>query len=329
MRKTLITGGAGFIGYYLARNMVDYGYQVDLLDNFSRGVKDCFLSELLKKDSVHIIDYDLMNPEILCEVDKDYDIIFHFAAIIGVNHVLKDPYGVLVKNIKLLKNSILLSKAQRNLQRFVFASTSEVYAGTLKHFTMRIPTPEQTPITVKTLSEKRTSYMLSKIYGEALCHHSGLPFTIIRPHNFYGPRMGLSHVIPELFKKAYFTKNKSIEVFSADHKRTFCYITDAVEMIRLLIETSQAEGEIFNIGNQKPEIRIKELAKIIIEIVGKPLQQNHKEAIWDSPVRRCPDITKLQSVTGYTAKISLEEGLRKTYDWYKKYVFSNEVITAI
>ena len=104
----------------------------------------------------------------------------------------------------MLRNIITFGKRQENLERLIFTSTSEVYAGTLKYFSLKIPTPENTPLALTELSENRTSYMLSKIYGEALCLHSGLPVTIVRPHNFYGPRMGLSHVIPELFKESFF-----------------------------------------------------------------------------------------------------------------------------
>jgi nucleoside-diphosphate-sugar epimerase len=329
MKKVLITGGAGFIGYHLASRLLQQGYHVDLIDNFTRGVKDSFLLELSKQHGVGLFDLDLLDKNSLEGFDRDYDLIFHLAAIIGVQYVLKAPYDVLSKNVELLQNLILFAKEQKNLERFVFVSTSEVYAGTLKYFSLKIPTPENTPLALTDLSENRTSYMLSKIYGEALCLHSGLPITIVRPHNFYGPRMGLSHVIPELFKKAFYANDKTLEVFSMDHQRTFCYIDDAVEMMRILAEVKVSVGQAFNIGNQTPEISIEELAKKIIKITGKDLVINPKPVTAGSPSRRCPDMSKTLEATGYKPQVDLITGLQKTFDWYKTNVFLNEGISAI
>lgn len=329
MKKVLITGGAGFIGYHLASRLLQQGYHVDLIDNFTRGVKDNFLLELSKQHGVRLFDLDLLNKNSLDGFDRDYDLIFHLAAIIGVQYVLKSPYDVLSKNVELLQNLILFAKEQKNLERFVFVSTSEVYAGTLKYFSLKIPTPENTPLALTDLSENRTSYMLSKIYGEALCLHSGLPITIVRPHNFYGPRMGLSHVIPELFKKAFYAQDNILEVFSTNHQRTFCYIDDAVEMMRILAEAKASVGQAFNIGNQTPEISIEELAKKIIKIVGKELTINPKPVTAGSPSRRCPDMSKTLEATGYKPQVDLITGLQKTFDWYKTNVFINQGMSAI
>jgi UDP-glucose 4-epimerase len=329
MKKVLITGGAGFIGYHLASNLLEKGYCVDLVDNFTRGVKDSFLLQLSEKEGANLFDIDLLNNNALKGFNKDYDLIFHLAAIIGVQFVLKLPYDVLSKNVELLQNIVLFSKEQKNLQRLVFVSTSEIYAGTLKYFSMKIPTPENTPLTITDLSENRTSYMLSKIYGEALCLHSGLPITIVRPHNFYGPRMGLSHVIPELFKKTFYSENNKLDVFSTNHKRTFCYIEDAVEMMRILSEIKASIGQAYNIGNESPEIRIEELAQRIIKIVGKDLKISPKNETAGSPSRRCPDMSKTFATTGYKPKFDLINGLQKTFEWYKANVFLNQGISAI
>ena len=329
MKKVLITGGAGFIGYHLALNLLKKGYQLDLVDNFTRGIKDASLVELSKQDGANLIKLNLLDKNDLNGLSKEYSLIFHLAAIIGVQFVLKVPYDVLTKNVELLENLIDVAKEQKHLERFVFTSTSEVYAGTLKHFSMKIPTPETTPLTLTELSENRTSYMLSKIYGEALCLHSGLPVTIVRPHNFYGPRMGLSHVVPELFKKAFFSEDSKLEVFSPDHKRTFCYIDDAVEMIRILAEEKSSLGQAFNIGNEKPEISIEELAKEMISITGKDLKIIPGATTAGSPSRRCPDMSKTIEISGYKPQINLREGLQRTFDWYKENVFQNEGVSAV
>ena len=179
MKKALITGGAGFIGFHLANKLLSNHYKIDLLDNFSRGVNDQQLSILKDNPKVRLLDKDLSTSSIIKELDQDYDYIFHLAAVIGVQHVLKAPYDVLVKNFVLLQNALKTAKNQKKIKKFIFASTSEVYAGTLRSYGLDFPTLESTPLTVNELSEERTSYMLSKIYGEAMCLHSDLPVTII------------------------------------------------------------------------------------------------------------------------------------------------------
>ena len=328
MKKVLITGGAGFIGYHLANKLIESGYHIDLLDNFSRGVNDAQLSDLVENEKISLINADLLQS-VVEQLDHDYRYIYHFAALIGVQHVLKSPYDVLAKNFTLLQNALELAKRQKKLERFIFTSTSEVYAGTLNHYGLEFPTPESTSLTVSDLREARTSYMLSKIYGEAMCQYSDLPVTIIRPHNFYGPRMGLSHVIPELMKKVVETKTGLLDVFSVNHKRTFCYIADAVKMIQLLAETDKTVGESYNIGNGDEEITMAELAQKITKIVGKEVIINPMPATPGSPERRCPSIIKLKEVIPYSKKYTLEKGLQETYDWYSASVFSGQDVFAV
>lgn len=329
MSKVLITGGAGFFGVHLARCLLNNGYKVDLVDNFSRGVNDDELKSLSAKSGVCILNRDLLQPGVLDDLDNNYKYIYHFAAIIGVVNVIDRPYHVLRDNVSMLVNMLSFAEHQSSLQRFVFTSTSEVYAGTLQHFTMPIPTPESTPLALTALDHPRTSYMLSKIYGEALCHHSGVPFTIIRPHNIYGPRMGMAHVIPELLKKAHCASDGArLDVFSVNHWRTFCYIDDTVMMMKLAAESSACMEETLNIGNQEPEISIGELARLILDIVGKNLEISEKPATPGSPLRRCPDMTRTIELTGYNSQVDLHKGLELTYDWYRTNVFEGKVVYA-
>jgi len=325
MKKVLITGGAGFIGYHLANKLIHDGYKVDILDNFSRGVNDLALHELSK--NAKLISFDLLREDIN-SLDKDYSYIYHLAAVVGVRHVLKSPFSVLDNNVSLLRNVIDLGRKQKKLSRFMFASTSEVYAGTLNYYGLKFPTLESTPLTVNELDHKRTTYMLSKIYGEAMSLHSGLPITIVRPHNFYGPRMGLSHVIPELMKRVVESKSTPIDVFSVKHKRTFCYISDAIKAIQLLAEASNSVGKAYNIGNDTEEISMQDLAEKIIKIIGKELKINPRPATPGSPERRCPSVQKLMSDTKYNHEYSLEKGLNETYEWYKRNIFSGKEQSA-
>ena len=324
--KILITGGAGFVGGHLAHKYLGEGHDVHLLENFDRAVQDTFLDGLLQ-DGAKILKIDLLDEDAIKQVSDDYDMIFHFAAIIGVKQVSERPYNVLVDNVRMTENTIKIAKTQKNLTRLVFSSTSEVYAGTLKHFELPLPTPETTAIALTDLNQARTTYMLSKLFGEAMFNFSTLPITNVRLHNVYGPRMGMSHVIPELLFKAY-NKPKKLEVASIDHKRTFCYIADAVTMLAKLAEAPAAQGETVNIGNESPEISIGELAQIVIDTVGEDVVLEALPETPGSPTRRCPSAKKLFDLTQYTGQVSITEGVAKTYDWYVKNVFANDGITA-
>jgi nucleoside-diphosphate-sugar epimerase len=320
--RALITGGCGFIGSHLAARLVAAGHEVDLVDDFSRGVADDDLRALLERPGVELLERDLLDPQAVAALDREYELVFHLAAILGVANVLRRPYDVLERNVAMTVNVLDLAARQRSLGRLVFASTSEVYAGTLEQFGLEIPTPESSPITVPDVARPRTSYMLSKLYGEALCIQSGLPVTMIRPHNVYGPRMGMSHVIPELLQRAHGASDGDrLEVYSVDHRRTFCYVEDAVEMIALAATSPECEGEVLNVGKEGPEVEIGKLAELVIGTVGRDLAVDPQPATPGSPARRAPDMSKTKALTRYSARVEVDEGLRRTYRWYEANVF--------
>lgn len=330
MRKILITGGAGFIGYHLAKELLKDDYEVTLIDDFSRGVMDDSLAELKKSKQVTFRQMNLLDNAALGQLETDYDYIYHLAAIIGVKNVLDHAFDVLDRNVQMLIKMIYFAKKQKSLKRFIFASTSEIYAGTLQYYEMEIPTPENTPLTITDMDKPRTSYMLSKIYGEALVRQSGLPYTIIRPHNFYGPRMGMAHVIPELLKKAdSLQEGSKLDVFSSNHTRTFIYIEDAVRMVKILAESDKSLNNFYNVGNQTPEVNMGYLAECIINIVGKKLEINPLPPTEGSPERRCPNTEKLFEATKYRSGVNLEDGIKRTYEWYKENIFSGKTRGAV
>ncbi len=322
MSRVLITGGGGFIGAHLARALAETDHEVDLVDDLSRGRMDADLEELGSRPNVRFIEKDLLAAGALDDLSADYSRVFHLAAIVGVANVLEAPDRVLRANVELLAAVLDLCARQTALDRLVFASTSEVYAGTLELGDLPVPTPEDSLLILPDVQRPRTSYLLSKIYGEAMTFQSALPVTVVRPHNVYGPRMGLAHVIPELLQRAHATPDGGrLEVYSVDHRRTFCHVSDAVEMFARASEAPGAEGEVLNVGNQDPEIRIGELAELITRVVGRRLEIDPKPPHPGSPERRCPDMTRTSKVTGYVAEMSLEDGVRDTYDWYRPNVF--------
>ena len=330
MKRALITGGVGFIGFHLARRLLENGYEVVVADNLSRGVVDPDFRALLENPKLTFVEVDLLHAGALNAVPGSFDLIFHFAAIIGVANVLKRPYEVLTSNIAMQEEALRFARGQAGLRRFVFASTSEVYAGTLQYFELPLPTPESVPLTVTDLSHPRTSYMLSKIYGEAMCHQSGVPYTVVRPHNVYGPRMGMAHVIPELLKKGYeASAGSEIVVASVDHRRAFCYIDDAVELILRGAQAEACRNDVINIGNQDTETSVGDLASTIFAVLRKDLKMRPGAVSPGSPSNRWPDMTKAVNATGFRPRVGLQEGIQNTYDWYLANVFEGASTSAV
>ena len=164
-------------------------------------------------------------------------------------------------------NVLNFSLNQKKIKRFIFLSTSEVYAGSLRNRMLNFPTSENSTLSLENLKNERGTYMLSKIYGEALCHFYKIPYTILRPHNIYGERMGMSHVIPELTFKS-LKMGKSLTVHNFNHKRAFCYVDDATEMILKIMKSKKTINKVYNLGDQRLEITMLELAKKILKLLN-------------------------------------------------------------
>ena len=328
--KILITGAAGFMGLHLARRLLKDGYKVDLVDNLARGVHDIELQGVLDHwSTANFFNIDCLNSSNTQQLSNDYSYIFNMAAIIGVEHVMKRPYRVIVDNLNLLDNLIEVARRQKNLRRFFYPSTSEVTAGTLEYFELPIPTPEDVHLAITDLKRPRTSYMLSKIAGECLCHYSDIPYTIFRPHNVYGPRMGLAHVVPGQLEKAFNAKDgETVLVASIDQTRSFCYVDDAIEQLIRMMNTPLALGETLNLGTEKPEATILEVAKLCHSAVGRKVIIQEEASPSGSPKRRGPDMSHAFHITGYESQVSLEEGIQRTYKWYLDNIFSGQMLSA-
>jgi UDP-glucose 4-epimerase len=318
--KILIIGGAGFIGSHLLKKLLNDKKisNIDIIDNFSRSKKCTFLKDLIKDKRVSILKKNIITIKENKFKKKNYHIIYQFAAILGVKNVIENPEKVLINNFLIMKKSIEIAKKQKKLKKFVFLSTSEVYAGSLENFKIIFPTPESSPLALTNILNSRTSYMLSKIYSEAMCIHSNLRYLILRPHNIYGPRMGFSHVIPELITKIFkIKKNNSLKLQSTNHQRAFCYIDDAVNQI-YLITKSKVINETFNIGNNQEEISIINLCKKILALSFRnDIKITKKKVNNFSPTRRLPAMNKIFRFIKKFEHTKLDDGLIKTMNWYK------------
>ncbi|MBF0270610.1 MAG: NAD-dependent epimerase/dehydratase family protein [Magnetococcales bacterium] len=319
--RTLITGAAGFVGYWLARSLVEDGRKVILVDNFKRGRHDQDFEGLLAHPAVTFHTVDLTTPNPLAMIDPDsIGEIYHLAAINGTENFYNIPDQVLKVNVLGTLNVLDYARDHGNI-KVLYASSSEVYAGTVEMQGSKfIPSGEDIPLCIQDITNPRWSYGASKLLGESACvsydKAYGLPFCIFRFHNIYGPRMGFEHVIPQFMQRIH-RGEVPLNVYGVDQTRAFCHVSDAVAGIRLLMETSGTSG-IYHVGNDLEEIRIDDLARLVLRTVGRKEEIIPHEAPSGSVSRRCPKLDKLR-ILGYTPKVPLAEGLKSTWAWYKSY----------
>jgi nucleoside-diphosphate-sugar epimerase len=311
--KALVLGGAGFIGVHMTRRLVADGHDVTVVDDFSRGRNDPELSEL----NVPVISADLTDPRAFDAIPHGWDQVYMLAAVVGVRNVEKDPARVVRTNTLALLNTLDWLQPGEKL---FFASTSEVYAGGVSAGIVPVPTPETVPLMIEDITAPRFAYAASKMLGEEAVVHMGrasdIPFVIGRFHNVYGPRMGADHVIPELSLRA-IRREDPFKVFGTDQYRAFCYVDDAVEAMLSLMTSDKAAGEIVHIGNDGEETNIGDLTKLVLRVADHFPALDVEDAPVGSVARRCPDLTKLRALTGFEPVVSLEEGVRRTFEWYR------------
>ena len=312
--KILILGGAGFIGAHLTRRLQAAGHEVTIVDDFSRGRDDSELAAL----GAAVLHGDLTDPASYESLPRGWDHVYMLAAVVGVRNVEKDPARVIRINTLALMN---LLDWLRPGERLFFASTSEAYAGGVSQGLVPVPTPETVPLVVEDVAAPRFAYAISKLMGEAAVIHTarakGVPYVIGRFHNVYGARMGADHVIPELLLRAIRGENP-FWVYGIDQSRAFCHVDDATEAMSRLMTTDAAIGEIVHIGNDT-ETNIGDLAKLVLRVADFHPELESRPAPPGSVARRCPDLTKLRALTGYEPTVSLEEGVRRTFEWYRAY----------
>ncbi len=315
-RRVLILGGAGFIGYHLARHLADEGAgAITLVDNLSRGRIDHDLSGLLER-GIELVRADLTDPTAWAGLTAAWDQVYMLAAVVGVRNVVTDPGRVIDVNTRTVLNLVDWLTPRAGI--VFFASTSEAYAGAVNG-TLPIPTPEDVPLSVGAIENPRFAYAASKILGEAAVIHGArarrVPYIVGRFHNVYGPRMGVDHVVPELSQRA-LAREDPFKVYGLEQRRAFCYVTDAVEAMTRLMEAPRAAGQIVNIGNAE-EVSIERLVDIVLRLAEFAPAIERRPAPAGSPSRRCPDISRLRALTGFAPKVDLESGVRLTFAWYR------------
>lgn len=313
--KALVLGGAGFIGLHLTRRLLAGGHQVTIVDDFSRGRDDRDLVAL--RSEVDVVPADLTEAASYARLPRGWDQIYMLVAVVGVRNVERDPARVMRVNTLALQHTL---DWLRTGDRLFFASTSEVYAGSVSTGVAGVPTGEDVPLLIEDVTAPRFAYGVSKLWGEAAVVHAarakGLRSVVARFHNVYGPRMGADHVIPELSLRAIRRENP-FRVYGNDQYRAFCYVDDATDAMVRLMADDRAAGQIVHIGNDTEQTNIGDLTKLVLRIADFDPELDVRPAPAGSVARRCPDISRLRALTGFEPTVSLEEGVRRTFEWYR------------
>lgn len=316
MPNILVTGAAGFIGYFLAKSLSsDADNTVYCVDNFVRGEDDALYAEVCARPNVVRIDADLSNRADVDALPDDIDIVYHLAALNGTQNFYERPFDVL--KFCTLPTVYLLEKyASAGLDRFVFAGTSEAYASTVTQFGWEVPTAEDVPLSISSPGNVRWSYGGSKIHGEIAIHCAaqqfGIPFSIIRYHNVYGPRMGDKHVVPDFLLRA---KNGVFELYGYEDTRAFMYVDDAVAATIAVATSDACRNETVNIGSET-ELRILDLAERMMTLAKLDSEITLHPSPPGSVRRRAPNTEKLRALTRFSETWELDAGLLKTIDFY-------------
>jgi dTDP-glucose 4,6-dehydratase len=309
MERTLITGGAGFLGSHLCDFFIAQGHQVICMDNLIKKENIENITHLMGHKRFKFIKYDVTE---YLHVNGKLDNILHFASLASPKDYLDYPIQTL--KVGSLGTHKTLGLAKEKKARFLLASTSEVYGDPTVH-----PQPESYPGNVDPVVP-RGVYDEAKRFAEALTmayhRNHGIPTRIARIFNTYGPRMRLDdgRALPNFMVQA--LKGEDITVYgNGTQTRSFCYVDDLIEGIKKLLDSDEAEP--VNLGNPE-EITILDFAKEIIHLTESKSQIIFCSLPQNDPKVRQPDIRKAKTILGWKPKVNRQEGLNKTIQYFKE-----------
>ena len=310
--RTLITGGAGFIGSHLAERLLKDRYQVTVVDNLSTGsLKN--IEAFKDYPKFDFIEGDICNAELMEVQVSHSDVVFHLAAAVGVQLIVDNPVHTIETNIH--GSEIVLEAANKFGTKILIASTSEIYGKSEK-----VPFSEDDDVVLGSTKFSRWSYACSKAIDEflglAFYQQYGLGVIIARFFNTIGLRQTGKYgmVVPRFVQRA--IKNEPVSIYGTGRQsRCFCYVDDVVEAVIALVNCEEAMGKVFNIGSTE-EIAIEALADKIIEMTNSkstkefvPYEKAYGQAI-DDMMRRVPNIERIKEVIGWEPKTTLDEALK-------------------
>jgi len=319
--RVLVTGGAGFIGSNLVDTLMEQGHETTVVDNLSVG-KVSSIAHHLENDRFHFVNDSILNVGTLERLVRQVDLIFHLAAVVGVKYVVQDPLGAIITNVRGTEN--VLELAFKYWVQAVIASSSEIYGKSTD-----APLREDGDRLLGPTVVDRWSYSDAKAIDEyfALAYaRKGLPVTVLRYFNAYGPRLdplGYGSVVAQFLTQA--LRGDPLTVYDdGEQTRCFTYVSDAVEGTIRAATVREAAGQVFNIGSDR-ESTINDLAHMVrgltgtsSEIVRVPYSAAYGHR-FEETRRRVPDVTRAREVLGFEARTPLDEGLRLTLDWFREH----------
>jgi UDP-glucuronate decarboxylase len=333
--RVLMTGGAGFLGYYMVQALTHFNesapardrVDVTVWDNFARGVPD-WLTTLRDRRAVTLRELDMRFP--LPDDAGEFDWVIHGASIASPIYYRRHPVETMDANVNGLRNlldhALRQARAGSPVRGLLFFSSSEIYGDPDP---AHIPTPETYRGLVSSTGP-RACYDEAKRYGETLCtvfaHHHGVETRIARPFNNYGPGLKITdrRVIPDLARDILAGRDLTL-LSDGSARRTFCYAADAIAGYYKVLVRGGA-GEPYNIGIESPEVSMRDLAERLVGL-GSELtgyrgrvvvgRSEDPEYLIDNPNRRCPIIAKARTEVGYEPRIGLDDGLRRSLLWYR------------
>jgi UDP-glucose 4-epimerase len=319
MMRTLITGGAGFIGSHLAEELLNRGQEVWVIDDLSTGSLEN-IAHLQGCADFHFVRGTVTDTDLVASLVRRVDVIYHLAAAVGVRLIIDRPIETIETNIQ--GTEIVLRLASERHKKVVLASTSEVYGKNEK-----APFSEEHDLVLGPTIKSRWSYACSKAIDEFLAlaywRQCKLPVVIVRFFNTVGPRQTGRYgmVIPNFVQQA--LRGEPITVFGdGNQSRCFTYVTDAVKAVATLAKCPEAVGQVFNIGSTDEvaigelALRVKQLTGSPSEIVYVPYAEAYEEGFEDMQ-RRVPDITKIQRLIGYVPSMTIDEIMVAVIEYHR------------
>jgi len=318
--RALITGGAGFIGSHLSEALLAAGHEVLILDNLSTGSIDNIAHLKGRPGFEYFVD-SVDNEPLLAELIDRSDVVFHFAAAVGVKLIVEQPVHTIETNVH--GTEVVLKHANKKKKLVVIASTSEVYGKSDD-----VPFREDSDLVMGPTPKHRWAYACSKAIDEFLAlaywKERKLPVIIVRFFNTVGPRQTGQYgmVIPNFVRQA--LASEPITVFGdGTQSRSFTHVHDVVGALLKLVAEPQAVGKVVNIGNTQ-EVTILQLAERVKALSGSkspikliPYEEAYESGFEDMP-RRVPDLTRVKSLIGYEPKNDLDDILTQVIDYFRK-----------
>lgn len=311
-KRVFITGGAGFIGTTLARRLVDNNELV-LYDNFHRNsLKN---SDLETHPNIKLIKGDVLDLEKLKQSIRGANIVIHMAAIAGIDTVIKNPVTTMKVNMIGTYNVLETAITLNNIEKLLNFSTSEVFGS----YAYKLEESDSTNL--RPVGEARWVYATSKLAGEHFAYsyykELGLPTISIRPFNIYGPGQVGEGAIHVFIVQA--INDQTIKIHGeGDQIRSWCYIDDMVNAILLCLTKDEAIGEVFNVGNPRGTITILNLAEKIKFLANSKSEILHVPKGYVDVDLRIPRIDKAKKILKFEPKVDLDEGIKKTIEWYRR-----------